>query len=88
MSFDKHNATYWTPERRAEWWARAEAQGAGAAAYNVVMAATGYDWGASKLARIAQAAAANSVLKTLLSSPDFAAKVAQKRAAMAKSEAA
>jgi hypothetical protein len=64
------------------------AQGAGADAYNAVMKASGYEWGASKLARIAQNAAANSVRMTLMGSPAFEAKLAQKRAAMAKSEAA
>jgi hypothetical protein len=73
---------YWTPERRATQWAHAKAHSTGADAYNAVMAATNYR--DADGARKAHEDAYRAALKALLESPEFLAKVAQKRADMNK----
>jgi hypothetical protein len=90
MTFDlerseKHKArmaAYWTPERRAMQWARANAHAAGADAYNAVMRESNYRAGYES-AQAAHCKASHAALESLLASPAFEAKVAQKRAARA-----
>jgi hypothetical protein len=75
------SAAYWTPERRAEQWAYAKAHGAAADAYNAVMVAS--DYRDSESATEAHRNVYSATLKALLASPEFDAKVEQKRVALA-----